>query len=166
MLIHNDDVIKWKDFPRYWPFVREIHRSPVNSPHKGQWRRALIFSLICVWTNGWVNSREAGDLRRYRAHYDVIVMIWFVVSLHEHDQCPGTTYDNIRIVLRAWIHILGDRGQISANFIEPALTNDSSQSFSKPFLSGVAILHYRTKQLHGSNADLSIVPWGTNFSVK
>ena len=51
-----------------------IHRSPVNSPHKGQWRRALMFSLICVWINGWVNNREAGDLRRYRAHYDVIVM--------------------------------------------------------------------------------------------
>ena len=51
-----------------------IHRSPVNSPHKGQWRGALMFSLICVWINDWVNNREAGDLRRYRAHYDVIVM--------------------------------------------------------------------------------------------
>ena len=47
---------------------------PVNSPHKGQWRGALMFSLICVWINGWINNREAGDLRRYRAHYDVIVM--------------------------------------------------------------------------------------------
>ena len=44
----HDDVIKWKHFPRYWPFVRGIHRSPVNSPHKGQWRGALMFSLICV----------------------------------------------------------------------------------------------------------------------
>ena len=73
--ITHDDVIKWKHFPRYWPFVREIHRSPVNCPHKGQWRGALQFSLICVWINGWVNNREAGDLRRYRAHYDVIVMV-------------------------------------------------------------------------------------------
>ena len=64
----HDDVVKWKHFPRYWPFVRGIHRSPVNSPHKGQWRTALMFSLIRVWINGWVNSREAGDLRRYRAH--------------------------------------------------------------------------------------------------
>ena len=32
----HDDVIKWKHFPRYWPFVGGIHRSPVNSPHKGQ----------------------------------------------------------------------------------------------------------------------------------
>ena len=48
----HDDVIKCKHFPRYWPFVRGIHRSPVNSPHKGQWRGALIFSLICIWING------------------------------------------------------------------------------------------------------------------
>ena len=70
----HDDVIKLRHFPRYWPFVRGIHRSPVNSPHKGQWRGALMFSLICVRTNGWVNNRQAGDLRRYRTHYDVIVM--------------------------------------------------------------------------------------------
>ena len=50
----HDDVIKWKHFPRYWPFVRGIHRSPVNSPHKGQWRGALMFSLICAWINDWV----------------------------------------------------------------------------------------------------------------
>ena len=71
----HDDVIKWKHFPRYWPFVRGIHRFPVNSPHKGQWRGALMFSLICVWINGWVNNHEAGGLRRYRAHYDVTVTI-------------------------------------------------------------------------------------------
>ena len=69
-----DDVIIWKHFPRYWPFVRGIHRSPVDSPHKGQWRGALMFSLICTWINGWVNNRETGDLRRHHAHYDVTVM--------------------------------------------------------------------------------------------
>ena len=26
------------------------------------------------WINGWVNNREAGDLRRHRVHHDVIVM--------------------------------------------------------------------------------------------
>ena len=45
----HDDVIKWKHFPRYWPFVRVIHRWPGNSPHKGQWRGALMFSLVCAW---------------------------------------------------------------------------------------------------------------------
>ena len=48
--VYHDDVIKWKHFPRYWPFVRGTHRSPVNSPIKGQWRGALMFTLICTWT--------------------------------------------------------------------------------------------------------------------
>ena len=55
--------------------MRGIHQSPVNSPHKGQWRGALMFSLICAWINDWVNNREAGDLRRHHAHYDVIVVL-------------------------------------------------------------------------------------------
>ena len=54
---------------------------PVNSPHKGQWRGALMFSLISAWINSWVNNREAGDLRRNRAHYDVIVMSHDRVSM-------------------------------------------------------------------------------------
>ena len=70
----HDDVIQWKHFPRYWPFVRGIQRSTVDSPYKGQWRAALMFSLICARINGWVNHREAGDLRRHRTHYDVTVM--------------------------------------------------------------------------------------------
>ena len=37
MGVKHNDVIKWKHFPRYWPFVRGTHRSLVNSPHKGQW---------------------------------------------------------------------------------------------------------------------------------
>ena len=49
--------------------------SPVNSPHKDQWRGALLFCFICAWINGWVNNSDAGDLRRHRAHYDVIVMM-------------------------------------------------------------------------------------------
>ena len=56
-------------------FVRGIYRSPVNSPHKGQWRGALMFSFICAWTNSWASNGEAGDLRRHHAHYDVIVML-------------------------------------------------------------------------------------------
>ena len=55
-------------------FVRGIHRWPVDSPHKGEWRAALIFTLIFAWTNGWTNNRDTGDLRRHRAHYDVTEM--------------------------------------------------------------------------------------------
>ena len=52
-----------------------IHRSPVKSPHKGQWRGALIFSLICAWIIGWANNGEAGCLRCHRTHYDITVMV-------------------------------------------------------------------------------------------
>ena len=93
----HDDVIKWKHFPRNWPFVRGIHRSPVNSPHKGQPRGALVFSLICVWIKGWINTREAGDLRRY---YDVIVMMCCSKGVDE-----GTTVKLERFRIRA-THII------------------------------------------------------------
>ena len=76
----RDDVIKWKHFSRYRPFVRGIHRSPVNSPQKDQRRGALMFYLICAWINGWVTNHEPGDLSRHRAHYDVIVMHWIIVA--------------------------------------------------------------------------------------
>ena len=70
-IMMHDNVIKWKHFPRYWPFVRGIHRSPVNSPHKGQWRGALMFSLICVWINdsqswGWWLETLLRSLWRHR----------------------------------------------------------------------------------------------------
>ena len=72
------DVVWWRHqmetFSALLAICAGIHGSPVNSPHTGQWREALMFSLICVWINDWVNNREAGDLRRYRAHYDVPVM--------------------------------------------------------------------------------------------
>ena len=73
---HNkhDGAIKWNHFPCYWPFVKGNLWSPVNSPHKRLWRGAVMFSLICAWTNEWANHKDAGDLRRHRAHHDVTVM--------------------------------------------------------------------------------------------
>ena len=50
---------------------------PVDSPHKGQWRGDLMFSLMCTWKkNGWASNRDADDLRRHGAHCDVTVMRW------------------------------------------------------------------------------------------
>ena len=72
-LFYHDDVIKWQHLTRFWPFMRGIHRSPVKSPHKGQWRGPLMFSLICAWINGRVNNPDAGDLRRHHALYEVTV---------------------------------------------------------------------------------------------
>ena len=72
--VTHDDLIKWKHFLRYWRIVLGIHRSPVNFPHKGQWRAALMFSLICIWIDVWVNNWDTGDLRCHGTHYDVTVM--------------------------------------------------------------------------------------------
>ena len=72
--VSHDVVIKWKHFPRNWPFVQGNNRSPVNSPHKSQRRRVLMFALIWAWINRWVNNCEAADLWPHRAHRDVIVM--------------------------------------------------------------------------------------------
>ena len=69
-----DDYQIKKHFPRCWPFMRGIHWSPVDSPHKGQWRGFFYVSLICAWTKGWANTRDTGDLRRPRAQYDVAAM--------------------------------------------------------------------------------------------
>ena len=72
---------------RYWPFVRGIHRP--MPPHKGQWRGALMFSLICAWINGWVNNRESGDLIRHRTQYNVTVMLL--------SHCPRVTLYRIGV---------------------------------------------------------------------
>ena len=68
------DVIIMKKFPHHWPFVWGIYKSPLNSSHKGRWRGALLFSLFCTWTNGYVNNQYVGDSRRHRAHCGVTVM--------------------------------------------------------------------------------------------
>ena len=75
-LIRVYDVIKWKHFPRYWPFCAG------NLPVTGEFpsRRPVTpkrWGFLCTWTNGWKNNRDAGDLRHHRAHYDVIVMVAF-----------------------------------------------------------------------------------------
>ena len=112
---NHDDVIKWKHFPRNWPFVRGIHRSPVNSPHKGQWRGALMFSLICVWINDWVNNRETGDLGRQCGHYDVIVMTTLphcltrAMTIHPHPTTADLTYT--KLTPQLFLHKLSHSSQ-------------------------------------------------------
>ena len=54
----HDDVRRWRHFPRYWPFVRGVHWSPVNSRHEGRWCGALMFSLVCAWVGGWVDNER------------------------------------------------------------------------------------------------------------
>ena len=73
----HDDVIKWKRFPRYWPFVRGIHRSPVNSPHKGQWRGALMFpKWLSKQSWGWWFETPSCPLWRYCNEKDLFSTHW------------------------------------------------------------------------------------------
>ena len=62
----------WKQFPRYWPFVRGIHRSPVNSPQKRRWRGAFMFSFICAWIIrwGWFETPSSSLWR----HFNVLAL--------------------------------------------------------------------------------------------
>ena len=62
---------------------------------------ALVSSLICAWINGWIHNREAGDLRRYRAHYDLTVMRTSEISISDHVDCK-----QISNAYRAWYQIL------------------------------------------------------------
>ena len=83
-----------------------ISMVPVNSPHKGQWRGALMFSLVYAWINDWVYNSEACDLRRHRGHYDVNVMTMHDTTATTHHQiislcCLLTT----QIIKRDLLHL-------------------------------------------------------------
>ena len=106
----RDDVIKWKHSPRYWPFVRWIHRLRWIPLTKASDTELWCFLWSASWINGWVNSREAGDLRRHGTHYEVIVMNLLFVNIYV--QCYSyksnclskakhilPTYEFLRIVL-------------------------------------------------------------------
>ena len=95
--IKHDHVIKWKHFPRYWPFVREIHRSPVNSQHKGQWRGALMFSLMCALNKrlskqswGWWFETPSRSLWRQGNVY--ILISDFIIVVADWRRSPVKPY--------------------------------------------------------------------------
>ena len=75
---------------------------------KGQWRGALMFSMIGVGINGWVNNRKAGDLRRHRAHYDVIVM-----------ECVQSTWQSLMgNIDSSWTSMVDQAGFLSFSHME------------------------------------------------
>ena len=96
----HDDVIKWKRFPRNWPFVREVTGHRWLPRTKANDAEFWCFLWSAPWINGWVNNRDAGDLRRHRAHYDVIVMVrddiscfgLFNISIYKHIYMHTHTY--------------------------------------------------------------------------
>ena len=73
--LNRDVVIKWKHFRVTGPLCGEFIGHWWIPLTKASGVELLVFSLICAWTNGWVNNRYAGDLRRHRAHWCVTVMI-------------------------------------------------------------------------------------------
>ena len=111
-----------------------------NSPVTGQFpsqrsmSRGLVFSLICAWTNGWVNNRHAGDLGRNRAHYDVTVMVWqvdetedrlIIISIETGALCDQPTTKSIWIINLAkalwWPH--NERDSVSNHQSHDCLPN-------------------------------------------
>ena len=101
-----------------------------DSQHRGQWRGALMLSFICVWINGWVNNREAGDLRRCRAHYDVTVMEIFTHYGHVTDLRKPNFNSEINI------------GHFSRLIVYPTVYSDADQrkhqsSASLAFVRGI-----------------------------
>ena len=96
-------VLLWKISERLecWPVPRAFR--PEHRPKRPRSQTSALLGFLCweftgcprwiphtktsdaeywcvlwsaSWINGWVNNGEAGDLRRHRAHYDVIVMTW------------------------------------------------------------------------------------------
>ena len=108
----HDDVIKWKTVSALLALFE------VNSPVSGEFlsqsqrRKALMFSLICAWTNGWANQPEAGDMRCHRAHYYITVIhtttmmnFWTLVRLwpvnvYPHTTCMGDLWGTYRSRLK------------------------------------------------------------------
>ena len=97
----HDDVIKWKHFPRFWPFVPVTGEFPSQSSDAELW-----CFLICAWTNDWINNRDAGDMRGHRAHYDVTVMMFFLVYMFIWNKlaCEQTSIhtDNFITITSRW----------------------------------------------------------------
>ena len=108
-------------------------------PHKGQWRGTLMFCLICVWTNGWVNNRDAGDLRCHRAHYDILVKD-FPVSLNRFSR-RGNPWKNMYFVIRIIVYLVHSYWGCTGNICPPTRglsVNDEAKIY-RPQLKHVCI---------------------------
>ena len=100
----HDGVIKWKYFPCDCPFVRRIHRSPVNSPHKGQWRGALVFFYVRQnkelgeqWWGWWFETPSHPLWRHCNVVTKIIVVygkpniiLYLLIQQHLPDKCKFT----------------------------------------------------------------------------
>ena len=125
---------KWKHFPRYWPFVRGIHRSPWIPLTKASDAELWWFFLICAWTNGWLNNRDADDYRRHRIHYDSTVMKnlirrdrqWWML-VYEYLRCPRHEHQHPRAGVPYTLHYHPHRNPEGSPYIRQGIPQDIRQ---------------------------------------
>ena len=102
VLCNHDDVINRKHIPRHWTFVRGFHRSTVNSPHKGQWHGALMFSFdlrpnkrLSKQSWGWRFETLSRQLWRHCNGY-ALPWWYYVITQVPHvpanHQCSGIAF--------------------------------------------------------------------------
>ena len=111
----------------------------------------VFFDLICVWINGWVNNREAGDLKRYRAHYDVIVMYkWVVMNILHPVYCVAIVCHQIRFMY--WGHLcMFYRVKSHLNWYKLVCMGDLAYRFGRSKLTDMfRILHLYCHELNSS----------------
>ena len=132
----HDDVIKWNIFRVTGPLWGESTGFPVDSHHKGQWRVTLMLSLICAWTNDWASNQDAGNLRRHRAYYDVIVMSYIHVypELRYYEISIDIKLEYIYVYIYIYIYI----------YIYPFSINNSSCSSTTTL--GIGNGHFYTEK--------------------
>ena len=103
----HDDVIKWKHFPRYWPFVRGIHRWPMDSPHKASdaERWCLFYRRLNKWLSkqswGWWFETPSRSLWRHRNGFAIVVVRLSIIFLFDVMMTP---YNPIR--LYHWVDLV------------------------------------------------------------
>ena len=75
-------IMTWNRFSHYWPFVRGMYRSPIDSPHKGRAMRSILLSLLLAWAICWLIRRVANGLRR-KCHVNVITRKYWPQILYD-----------------------------------------------------------------------------------
>ena len=117
--------------------MRGIHRSPVNSPHKGQWPGALMLSLIWAWTKGSENHPDAGDLRHHHTHYEITIMSF--TAFRRYNQPFRVIHDKIE--------------QLSCH------TKFYNDHLVRVWMTATQYAHWMWWKKHQWNATKSVTPW-------
>ena len=98
------DVITWKRFRYYWPFLRITHRSLVDSLHKGQWWGTLMIPMMPAWKNSRRNYREAGELKYLCTHLwslERTIWIW-IWQIYLRTSCAISFLDSYFPCAHVW----------------------------------------------------------------